>query len=162
MTEMNLTNEQRAELTTKCEATDIAGRQPMIKLLQQIGYEYEETERFNKVDIIFKDKKGLNYYCEVKNRSEKYRKYDTHIIEIPKLEYLLSKERPIYCCIFGNYIYLYGKQALLKARTENMARPKYNVINAGTNYSSCASVESKNATIYYWSEENERYIKVQN
>ena len=159
---MNLTNEQREELTIKCEATDIAGREPMIRLLNQIGYTFEETERFNKVDIIFKDKKGATYHCEIKNRDEKYRKFDTHIIEIPKLEYLLSKERPIYCCIFGDYIYLYGKQALSKARTENMVRPKYNVINAGNNYSSCASVNSKYATIYYWSKEDNRYIKVNN
>lgn len=159
---MNLTNEQREELTIKCEATDIAGRVPFLNLLNQLNIKYKETERFCKVDVIFTDKNNKEYEVEIKNRAEKYRKFDTHIIEIPKLEYLLSKERPIYCCIFGDYIYLYGKQALSKARTENMVRPKYNVINAGNNYSSCASVNSKYATIYYWSKEDNRYIKVNN
>lgn len=142
------------------ESTDIIGRQPMAKLLTQFGYEFEETERFNKVDIIFTDKKGLKYYVEVKNRNEKYRKYDSHIIEVPKLEYLLSKERSIYCCIFGDYIYLYGKQSLLKAKTENMARPRYTVINGGTKYSSCASVNPKYATIYFLDKTTDKYIRV--
>lgn len=162
MTDIIMNLEQKNTLAERCEATDIEGRQPMIKLLTQLGYEFEETKKFDRVDIIFKDKKGLKYYCEIKNRSEKYRKFDTHIIEFPKLEYLLSKERPIYCCIFGDYIYLYGKQSLLKAQTENIVRPKYNVIDAGSKYSSCASVHSKNATIYYWSENDNKYIRIDN
>ena len=154
---MTKTNTTNADLF---EQSDIEGRQPMVNLLKQMGYEFEETERYNKVDIIFKDKKGHTYHCEVKNRAEKYRKYDRHIIEFPKLEHLLSQENPIYCNIFGNYIYLYGKQALQRAKTENMSRPKYNVIDGGTKYSSCASVDASYATIYYWSYEDNKYIRV--
>lgn len=156
----NITQEQRAELSDKFEQSDIAGREPLVRLLKQVGYEFEETKKYDRVDIIFKDKKGNTYHCEVKNRAEKYRKYDTHIIEFPKLEYLLTKTNPVYCCIFGDYIYLYGKQALKNAKTENMSRPKYTVYDGGMNYNSCASVEAKNATIYFFSKEDNKFIKV--
>lgn len=158
---MNTEYQDQAKLGELCEAADVAGRQPMIKLLTQMGFEYVETEKYNKVDIIFKDKKGKVWHCEVKNRSDKYREFKTHIIEIPKLEYLLAKENPMYCCIFGKYIYLYGRKALETATTANIYRPKYNVIASGTKETSCAEIRNYLATVYYFDEVSGRYIRTE-
>jgi hypothetical protein len=92
------------------------GRQIFRQLLIQQGVKISAPAKkdFDSLDYYYENSKGKKVGVEIKCRNPKYENYPTHLMEYKKFTAILLKlvqkqiDEAYYCCIFGDWIYMYN------------------------------------------------------
>lgn len=115
---------------SKFTESEIIGRNKFKSWLDAIGAtDIEFTkELYCAVDCVF-TYKNIRFAAEIKVRAEKYKDYDTHMLEQSKLTgMILYKEenkeidKIIYTNFFGDWLYIYGLKNWYETETMELAR----------------------------------------
>lgn len=107
------------------------GRSIFQELADQIGWQVQFTEEeFNPIDLhlqIIEHKNGQIYTAsgEIKNRAKTAIKYQTHIITLHKLRYLIAEKQDfaLFINIIGDDIFIYDCYKLARLIKEGEIKP---------------------------------------
>lgn len=137
------------------EAEDI-GREKFKGWLETIkATDIYFTEEYCAVDCSFKHN-DISYVVEIKVRAEKYKDYTTHMLEQKKLTGMIdykntnSLDVMLYCCFFGDYLYIYRLNNNYETETCRLARTS--AINTGKRDKDIIWLEATTALKYYRNE----------
>lgn len=101
-------------ITDRFDSLEIIGRELFASWLKSVkakNIDFTE-DKYCPVDCIF-FYKGISYGVEIKVRDEKYRAYDTHMLQESKLKDMLKFQRDnkidrlLYVNFFGDWMYVY-------------------------------------------------------
>ena len=150
------------------------GRSIFQELADQIGWQVEYTkEQFNPIDLhlqITEHKNGQIYTAsgEIKNRAKTALKFQTHIITLHKLRYLIGnkKDFALFINIIGDDIFIYDCVKLARQIKEGKIKPYQkwlpNQNTIGTSYHQEYLVEVDKDTAIHFKKENGQWIKIPN
>jgi len=125
------------EIINNIKKLDKPGRDKFIELCKRLNIKYIEPSREDLCYDCLIEYKGKQYIVELKNRSSKYKNYDTLFLEKGKYERLLNNIKKLnvngayYICWIDNDAYIYNiKESFI---TENLQEKWMNNITADKN-----------------------------
>jgi hypothetical protein len=116
------------------------GRQIFRQLLIQQGVKHSAPSKrdFDSLDYYYLNSRGKKVGVEIKCRNPKYEKYPTHLMEYKKFTSMLLKvvqkqiDEAYYCCIFGDWIYMYNLKTITQYLNNNQCRVSSGMFNKTT------------------------------
>lgn len=148
------------------------GRSIFQELADQIGWQVQFTEEeFNPIDLhlqITEHKNGQIYTAsgEIKNRAKTAIKFQTHIITLHKLRYLIAEKQnfALFINIIGDDIFIYDCYKLARLIKEGQIKPYQkwlpNKNVAGTAYHWEKVIEVDKDTAVHFKKENGQWARV--
>lgn len=159
-----MTEDEKFQLYVESEKK---GRDIFLSFLNQFNHitninEYEVT---NPLDLEFYDSNENKWYViELKNRPEEKRQYWGHMIEKRKwTDLLLDKKIPLYVNIFGDYMYIYDRNALHQVEWSEINRSVKTMYRPDIKHNSMVgNIDKKYSKLFIYNKEKNQWIKSTN